>query len=148
MIYRILKGCGSRFLSHKLFIRIWKVIIKDQMDFRKLCKLKILFLKYDFISYNLYLVIKLFSIHISRFRMVKKWIPQNTFFSRFFTGRAFIMVYYVIKLALEFQFDLQNPFKQPKMWTFEKWKIIVFWPKSRHFLAQRWSKTMYNNVFG
>ena len=68
--------------------------------------------------------------------MVKIWIPQNTFFSWFFTGRAFIMVYYIIKLVLEFQFDLQNPLKQPKMWIFEKWKIIVFgqnhgifWPK-------------------
>ena len=46
------------------------------------------------------------------------------------------MVYYIIKLVLEFQFDLQNPLKQPKMWIFEKWKIIVFgqnygifWPK-------------------
>ena len=68
--------------------------------------------------------------------MVKKWFPQNTFFSWFFTGRAFIMVYYIIKLDLEFQLDLQNPLKQPKMWIFEKWKIIVFgqsygifWPK-------------------
>ena len=58
--------------------------------------------------------------------MVKKWFPQNTFFSWFFTGGAFIMVYYIIKLVLEFQFDLQNPLKQPKMWIFEKWKIIVF----------------------
>ena len=68
--------------------------------------------------------------------MVKKWFPQNTFFSWFFTGRAFIMVYYIIKLDLEFQLDLQNPLKQPKMWIFENWKIIVFglnhgifWPK-------------------
>ena len=68
--------------------------------------------------------------------MVKKWFPQNTFFSWFFTGRAFIMVYYIIKLDLEFQLDLQNPLKQPKMWIFEKWKLIVFgqsygifWPK-------------------
>ena len=75
-------------------------------------------------------------LHIGRFRMVKKWFPQNTFFSLFFTGRAFIMVYYIIKLDLEFQLDLQNPLKQPKMWIFEKWKIIVFgqnhgifWPK-------------------
>ena len=73
---------------------------------------------------------------IVRFRMVKIWIPQNTFFSWFFTGRAFIMVYYIIKLVLAFQFDLQNPLKQPIMWIFEKWKIIVFgqnydifWPK-------------------
>ena len=73
---------------------------------------------------------------MSRFRMVKKWFPQNTFFSWFFTGGAFIMVYYIIKLVLEFQFDLQNPLKQPKKWIFEKWKIIVFsqnhgifWPK-------------------
>ena len=55
---------------------------------------------------------------IARFRMVKKWFPQNTFFSWFFTGRAFIMVYYIIKLDLEFQLDLQNPLKQPNMWIF------------------------------
>ena len=73
---------------------------------------------------------------MSRFRRVKKWFPQNTFFSWFFTGRAFIMVYYIIKLDLEFQLDLQNPLKQPRMWILEKWKIIVFgqsygifWPK-------------------
>ena len=58
-----------------------------------------------------------------RFRMVKKWFPQNTFFSWFFTGWVFIMVYYIIKLDLEFQLDLQNPLKQPKMWIYEKWKI-------------------------
>ena len=74
--------------------------------------------------------------HIDRFRMVKKRFPQNTFFSWFFTGRAFIMVYYIIKLDLEFQLDLQNPLKPPKMWIFEKWKIIffgesygIFWPR-------------------
>ena len=67
---------------------------------------------------------------------METWFPQNTFFIWFFTGRAFIMVYYIIKLVLEFQFDLQNPLKQPKMWIFEKWKIVVFgqnygifWPK-------------------
>ena len=58
--------------------------------------------------------------NITRFRMVKKWFPQNTFFSGSFTRRAFIMVYYTIKLVLEYQFDLQNPLKQPKMWIFEK----------------------------
>ena len=75
-------------------------------------------------------------IDMLRFRMVKVWFPQNAFFSLYFTGRAFIMVYYIIKLVLEFQFDLQNPLKQPKMWIFEKWKIIgfgqnhdFFWPK-------------------
>ena len=85
--------------------------------------------KIHFINYNV-------KCHIHRFRMVKKWFPQNAFFSWFFTGRAFIMVYYIIKLDLEFQLDLQNPLKQPKMWIFEKWKIIVFgqsygifWPK-------------------
>merc|ERR1719150_1481523 len=36
------------------------------------------------------------------------------------------MVYYIIKRVLEFQFDLQNPLKQPKKSIFEKWKIIVF----------------------
>ena len=59
-----------------------------------------------------------------RFRMVKIWIPQNTFFSWFFIGRAFIMIYYIIKLVLEFQFDLQNPLKQPKMWIFENGKLL------------------------
>ena len=63
---------------------------------------------------------------ITRFRMVKKWFPQNTFFSWFFTGKAFIMVYYIIKLDLEFQLDLQNPLKQPKMWIFWKLKKSVF----------------------
>jgi len=54
----------------------------------------------------------------------------------FFTGRAFIVIRHTLKLALEFQFDLQNPLKQPKKSIFEKWKIIVFgqnhgifWPK-------------------
>ena len=63
---------------------------------------------------------------ISRFRMVKIWFPQNAFFILFFSGRTFILVYYIIKLVLEFQFDLQNPLKLPKMRIFEKWKIIVF----------------------
>ena len=61
-----------------------------------------------------------------RFRMVKKWFPENTFFSWFFTGKAFIMVYYIIKLDLEFQLDLKNPLKQPKMWIFWKLKKSVF----------------------
>ena len=65
--------------------------------------------------------------------MVKIWFPQNTFLSWFFTGRAFVMVYYIIKLVLEFQFDLQNPLKQPKMWFFFKWKIIVFCQNYRIF---------------
>ena len=92
------------------------------------------------IGYSLYLCdighFNLFLYHLScassyshvmtRFRMVKIWFPQNTFCSWFFTWRAFIMVYYIIKLVLEFQFDLQNPLKQPKMWNFERWKIIVF----------------------
>ena len=92
----------------------------------ELNELKIWFYPWE---YRLYYI-------ICRFRMVKKWFPQNTFFSWFFTGRAFIMVYYIIKLVLAFQFDLQNPLKQPIMWIFEKWKIIVFgqnydifWPK-------------------
>ena len=66
------------------------------------------------------------SCTMGRFRMVKIWFPQNTFFRWFFTWRAFIMVYYIIKLVLEFQFDLQNPLKLPKIRIFEKWKIIVF----------------------
>ena len=77
-------------------------------------------------SYMKYFLKFYFYFIILRFRMVKKWFPQNTFFSWFFTWRAFIMVYYIIKLDLEFQFDLKNPLKQPKMWIFEKWKIIVF----------------------
>ena len=36
------------------------------------------------------------------------------------------MAYCIIKLVLEFQFDLQNPLKQPKIRIFEKCKIIVF----------------------
>ena len=62
---------------------------------------------------------------ICRFRLVIIWFPQNTFFISFFTGREFIMVYHISKLVLKFQFDLQNPLKQPKMRIFEKWKIIV-----------------------
>ena len=84
----------------------------------------------------LHSAMKLNSWKIIRFRMVKIWFPQNTIFSWFFTGRAFIMVSYIIKLVLTFQFDLQNPLKQPKMWILEKWKIIgfgqnygIFWPK-------------------
>ena len=38
------------------------------------------------------------------------------------------MVYYVIKLALEFQFDLQNPLKQPKIIVFGQ-NYGIFWPK-------------------
>ena len=54
----------------------------------------------------------------------------------FFTERAFIVIRHTLKLVLEFHFDLQNHLKQPKMWIFEKWKLIVFgqsygifWPK-------------------
>ena len=61
---------------------------------------------------------------------------DTAFFMLFFTGRAFIVIRHTLKLALEFQFYLQNPFKQPKKSIFEKWKIIVFgqnhgnfWPK-------------------
>ena len=43
------------------------------------------------------------------------------------------MVYYIIKLVLEFQFDLQNPLKLPKIRIFGKWKIIVF--RKSTFLA-------------
>ena len=71
-----------------------------------------------------------------RLYSVKIWLSKNAFFILFFNGRAFIMVKNNIKLVLEFQFDLKNPLKQPEMWIFEKWKIIVFgqnygifWPK-------------------
>ena len=61
----------------------------------------------------------------------KIWFPQNTFFIWFFTGGAYIMVYYILKLGLELGINYS------------------FWPKLWHFLAKRWSKTMYNNnVFG
>ena len=73
---------------------------------------------------------------ICRFRMVKIWFPQNTFFRWFFTWRAFIMVYYIIKLVLEFQLDLQNPLKLPKIRIFEKWKIIVFGQNHNIFLTK------------
>ena len=75
---------------------------------------------------------------IVRFRMVKIWFPHNTFFSWFFTGRAFIMVYYIIKLVLAFQFDLQNPLKQPKMWIFEKFTFLaIFWGSGSQIIIPR-----------
>ena len=46
----------------------------------------------------------------------------------FFTGRAFIVIRHILKLVLQFQFDLQSPLKQPKMLIFEKWKNMVFGP--------------------
>ena len=52
---------------------------------------------------------------ISRLNLVKLWFSENAFFIFFFTGRAFIIVNYIIKLVSEFQFDLRNPRKQPKM---------------------------------
>ena len=52
---------------------------------------------------------------MSRFRMVKNDFLKIHFSADFFSGRAFIMVYYIIKLDLEFQLDLQNSIKQPKM---------------------------------
>ena len=61
-----------------------------------------------------------------RLYSVKIWLSKNAFFILFFNGRAFIMVKNNIKLVLEFQFDLKNPLKQPEMWIFEIWKIIVF----------------------
>ena len=85
---------------------------------------------------------------MSRFTMVKKWFPQNTFFSWFFTGRAFIMVYYIIKLDLGISIGPPKPLKTAKNVSFWKMENYSFWPKLWHFLAQRWSKTMYNNVFG
>ena len=56
---------------------------------------------------------------------------------------------------MEFQFDFQNSLKQPKMWIFEKWKIIdlakvmaffgpVIWDSGisvhRHYVHGRWSR--------
>ena len=46
----------------------------------------------------------------------------------FFTGGAFIVIRHILKLVLQFQFDLQSPLKQPKMLIFEKWKNMVFGP--------------------
>ena len=68
----------------------------------------------------------LLRLGMTRLYSVKIWFSKNAFFILCFTGRAFIMVKNNIKLVLEFQFDLKNPLKQPEMWIFEKWKIIVF----------------------
>ena len=58
--------------------------------------------------------------HINRLNLVKTWFSKNTFFILFFTGRPFIMVNYIIKLVLEFQFAMQNPRKQTKMLIFQR----------------------------
>ena len=50
-----------------------------------------------------------------RLNLVKIWFSENAFFIFFFTGRAFIIVNYIVKLVSEFLFDLRNPRKQPKM---------------------------------
>ena len=63
---------------------------------------------------------------IYRLNLVKIWFSENTFFVFFFTGRAFIIVNYIIKLVLEFQFDLQNLRKQPKLWTFKNYNFLFF----------------------
>ena len=118
-----------------------------------------LYCQRNILLFYIYKLFRLMSLHVScncrlsqsaivRFRMVKIWFPQNTFFSWFFIGRAFIMVYYITKLVLEFHFDLQNPLKQPKILNFWKMENYSFWSKIWHFFAQSWSKTMYNNVFG
>ena len=41
-----------------------------------------------------------------------------------------------------------KPLKTAKNVNFWKMENFSFWPKSWHFLAHRWSKTMYKNVFG
>ena len=63
---------------------------------------------------------------ITRLNLVNTWFSQNTFFIVFFTGTAFILVNYIIKLVLEYQFNLQNPRKQTKMWIFETNKNPLF----------------------
>ena len=35
------------------------------------------------------------------------------------------MAYYIIKLVFEFQFNLQNPLKQPKIWMYIKLKHLT-----------------------
>ena len=57
---------------------------------------------------------------IVRLNLVKIRFSQNAFFIFFFTGSAFIVVKYIIKLVLEFLIDLQNPRKQAKVWNFDK----------------------------
>ena len=55
------------------------------------------------------------------------------------------------KLHFFRKFISAKMFSDPK-YNFSNTKIQMenysFWPKLWHFLAQRWSKTMYNNVFG
>ena len=86
---------------------------------------------------------------IVRFRMVKKLFPQNTFFSWFFTARAFI-IYSLLyhKTCLGISIGPLKHLKTAKNVNFWKMENYSFWPKSWHFFAQRWSKTMYDNVFG
>ena len=81
---------------------------------------------------------------ISRFRMMKIWLPQNTFFILLFTGRAFIMVKYIIKLVLELQFYLQKPRKQ-SMWIFWKMKNHCFSVCRKYFCGA--SKSWYFSPF-
>ena len=63
---------------------------------------------------------------IARLNLVKTWFSKNTFFILFFTGRPFIKVNFIIILVLEFQFAMQNPRKQTKMWIFERNKNYCF----------------------
>ena len=68
----------------------------------------------------------IFTRAILRLNLVNTWFSQNTFFIVFFTGTAFILFNYIIKLVLEYQFNLQNPRKQKKMWIFETNKNPLF----------------------
>ena len=54
----------------------------------------------------------------------------------FFTGGAFIVIRHTLKLVLDFQFDLQNPLKQPKMGIFENGKF-KFLAKIMAFFGQK-----------
>ena len=70
-----------------------------------------------------------YSLHpyiIPRLNLVNTWFSHNKFFIFFFTGTAFILFNYIIKLVLEYQFNLQNPRKQKKMWIFETNKNPLF----------------------
>ena len=88
----------------------------------------------DIGHFNLFCIIYRVLLHtlMTRFRMVKIWIPQSTFFSWFFTRRAFIVVYCILKLGISIW--PPKPLKTAKNVNFLKMELI--W----HFLTQRWSE--------
>ena len=66
------------------------------------------------------------SLIMTRLNLVKTWFSPNIFFIVFLTGTAFNLFNYIIKLVMEYQFNLQNPRKQKKMWIFETNKNPLF----------------------